>query len=789
MYSWESGGSHIRRKKVNKTGTVVFHKDPAVDTAFTRLAKEHPLFRVQRHNTSRLQQDTAGPADDEENAMQFVTNKDDSRQTAPFMTEETISVLSDAKGPFKFEGLLPSQAQCYKGIFKGRDVILHSQTGSGKTLAYALPLIERFLILDQSALLAAAEAKAAKAAKKKNAAVAAPKNLPAPFMLIFVFSNELAYQTKTVLDAIYGRRGLKVAVAGMDNLSEYDHIDILIGTVPAMDDAVRGKDAPLTPMRAGGKRGGKRARDGEDAKDNGKAKEDKKEKKDADAADKKDKSALDAMEAVGSDDDSDLDSELNAETSSDEEDEAAGGRRAYAPAPTAQVSVSKVRCVVVDEVDTTLGPRFSVIGKRMKMLLHTVRRANGSLQPTRLMKDFRAHHYVLCGATIPNWVIKAGFLGLKKYYFQLVEAGQRKLPSSLECYLMLNDGAHNPAKYSGAAVANAPQLNGLDLPTQMMCEAIGLKADGWGRVVIFGTTRQIDRLEGAMNALLGLARGSSSAAADAKKGGKKGEKAAAAGSSSTLSSSTSSAPSPSLGGWANVTAVRSISSSKDESDRIKNIADYNTGVANVLLCTDIASRGLDFVGVDVVFMLHLPSHRVMAAETFVHRAGRTARVNAKGKCIALTDSGKDEHIIKAIETATHVTFRKMSLSMLPVNATTGTSAFSTAAAGGNAEAVAPTAAAAAEEKTVKRVLVVKSPFVSAAPAAAGATAATPAQVLIRELKGKFDKDVRGGELDLFEALVKRLHVVDNSTVTFETPLVYDHVLTGKLWKYSLKIQK
>lgn len=99
------------------------------------------------------------------------------------------------------------------------------------------------------------------------------------------------------------------------------------------------------------------------------------------------------------------------------------------------LSARQIRAVVIDEVDVTLGPRFSNMGRRMKNLLHVIRKANGSLTDG-LLHDLRRHHYVLCGATIPNWVIKSGFLGVKKYYYSLVQPGRQKLPAQLKCYYL-----------------------------------------------------------------------------------------------------------------------------------------------------------------------------------------------------------------------------------------------------------------------------------------------------------------------------------------------------------------
>lgn len=46
----------------------------------------------------------------------------------------------------------------------------------------------------------------------------------------------------------------------------------------------------------------------------------------------------------------------------------------------------------------------------------------------------------------------------------------------------------------------------------------------------------------------------------------------------------------------------------------------------ILVCTNIAARGLDFPLVDWVLQVDVPQD----AETYVHRVGRTARFNAQG---------------------------------------------------------------------------------------------------------------------------------------------------------------
>lgn len=51
----------------------------------------------------------------------------------------------------------------------------------------------------------------------------------------------------------------------------------------------------------------------------------------------------------------------------------------------------------------------------------------------------------------------------------------------------------------------------------------------------------------------------------------------------------------------------------------------------VLLCTNIAARGLDFPCVDWVFQFDVPEQ----ADTYIHRVGRTARYKSEGKSLLL----------------------------------------------------------------------------------------------------------------------------------------------------------
>jgi superfamily II DNA/RNA helicase len=71
-----------------------------------------------------------------------------------------------------------------------------------------------------------------------------------------------------------------------------------------------------------------------------------------------------------------------------------------------------------------------------------------------------------------------------------------------------------------------------------------------------------------------------------------------------------------------------------------------SGGSNFLVCTDIASRGLDMPLVEHVVMFDFPLNPI----EYLHRSGRTARMGAKGKVTSLLTK-RDRVLAQAIQTA------------------------------------------------------------------------------------------------------------------------------------------
>ncbi len=61
---------------------------------------------------------------------------------------------------------------------------------------------------------------------------------------------------------------------------------------------------------------------------------------------------------------------------------------------------------------------------------------------------------------------------------------------------------------------------------------------------------------------------------------------------------------------------------------------FNSGKSCVLVCTDVAARGLDIPDVTHVYNYDIPRE----SKQYIHRIGRTARAGAQGKAINILSS-------------------------------------------------------------------------------------------------------------------------------------------------------
>ena len=85
---------------------------------------------------------------------------------------------------------------------------------------------------------------------------------------------------------------------------------------------------------------------------------------------------------------------------------------------------------------------------------------------------------------------------------------------------------------------------------------------------------------------------------------------------------------------------RAIHGNKSQNQRARTLDTFKSGKVNVLIATDVASRGIDIDGVSHVINYDL-THE---PECYVHRIGRTARAGAAGVAISFCARDEREHL-------------------------------------------------------------------------------------------------------------------------------------------------
>lgn len=68
-----------------------------------------------------------------------------------------------------------------------------------------------------------------------------------------------------------------------------------------------------------------------------------------------------------------------------------------------------------------------------------------------------------------------------------------------------------------------------------------------------------------------------------------------------------------------------------QSQRLGALNKFKAGTSNILVCTDVAARGLDIPDVDLVINYDIPTD----SKAYIHRVGRTARAGKSGRSISL----------------------------------------------------------------------------------------------------------------------------------------------------------
>jgi ATP-dependent RNA helicase RhlE len=112
----------------------------------------------------------------------------------------------------------------------------------------------------------------------------------------------------------------------------------------------------------------------------------------------------------------------------------------------------------------------------------------------------------------------------------------------------------------------------------------------------------------------------------------------------------------------NVRAV-AMHGDKSQGQRERALANFEAGVVDTLVATDVAARGIDVAGITHVINFDIPGSR----EDYVHRIGRTARAGASGTGVTFVVHDQARELVSMVrDLGLH---RELELGGLPSDAT------------------------------------------------------------------------------------------------------------------------
>ena len=100
--------------------------------------------------------------------------------------------------------------------------------------------------------------------------------------------------------------------------------------------------------------------------------------------------------------------------------------------------------------------------------------------------------------------------------------------------------------------------------------------------------------------------------------------------------------------------VSHLHSKMTQKNRREDLQKFKGSITNILISTDLASRGLDIKQCDLVINFDIP----LSSLTFIHRAGRTGRIGNKGLCISFV-SQYDVDVLNGIEEDLNADFKEI----------------------------------------------------------------------------------------------------------------------------------
>jgi ATP-dependent RNA helicase RhlE len=102
--------------------------------------------------------------------------------------------------------------------------------------------------------------------------------------------------------------------------------------------------------------------------------------------------------------------------------------------------------------------------------------------------------------------------------------------------------------------------------------------------------------------------------------------------------------------------VTSLQGNLSQNQRYAALRGFRNGSVQILVATDIAARGVDILSISHVINYDMPG----TTEDYIHRIGRTGRVNNKGEAFTFV-TGEDEPMVRRLETLLKTTIERRAL--------------------------------------------------------------------------------------------------------------------------------
>lgn len=293
---------------------------------------------------------------------------------------------------------------------------------------------------------------------------------------------------------------------------------------------------------------------------------------------------------------------------------------------TEVLNVSNVRWLVLDEGDRLMELGFEA---DVEKILEKLNRYAGRRTKIPGLPDKR--NTILCSATMKTTVLKLGEISLKDAVHIQGERGEEGINA---------DGTEKPEKAFSApaqlkqSYAVVPAKLRLVSLAAVLKRAFARKGSVMKAIVFISCADSVDfHFE-----VFARTNSSTSSTTDNPSDSDTETKAPP--------SERTSAPTPTLSSPENPTTLFKLHGSLPQAARTSTLAAFakHTTPA-ILICTDVASRGLDLPNVDLVIEYDPPFNR----EEHLHRIGRTARAGNEGRAMIFLQPGPEEGYVDVLK--------------------------------------------------------------------------------------------------------------------------------------------